>query len=332
MLPTYQRFHANDPAREQIDLRLIQQQELTVLNGSPQSILQHEFLLHLRVHLARVELIVISPHVLGGIHCGIRIHQQGIDVGPVFWVRRYPHAACHLKFLSADLEGLRDHVLNPLQGVRDAFHVVRRIEQNDHKFIASQARDRVDTSHTLHHPVRHRFKQFVTSAMAQAVIDELELVEIEKHDRYPAAVAIAVKQGLLDTLFQQYAVWQASQRIMKRHVPNAVFCVFTLYRYARNASGNINHLGLDLGWLAHLLGIQRKRPHDLAVMRQNGRRPARTKSVSISQGPVILPKRILRNIRNNDRLASIYRRTARADVRAEIGAVEDLHISVWKAG
>ena len=60
-----------------------------------------------------------------------------------------------------------------------------------HELVAAQARDRVAFAHAALEPIRHRAQQLVADVMAEAVVDELETIEIDEHDREPRAVSCA---------------------------------------------------------------------------------------------------------------------------------------------
>ncbi len=50
--------------------------------------------------------------------------------------------------------------------------------------------------------------------MAEAVIDELEVVQVDEHQRQVVAQACRPRQALLDPIVEQYAVGQTGQQVM----------------------------------------------------------------------------------------------------------------------
>ena len=64
--------------------------------------------------------------------------------------------------------------------------------------------------------------------MTQRVVDVLEAVEVEKHQRDLAAAAVGTRDRLSDAVRQQRAVGQAGQRVMVCHVHDALVGATTL--------------------------------------------------------------------------------------------------------
>ncbi len=60
--------------------------------------------------------------------------------------------------------------------------------QHQHELVAAQPRQGVDVAQSARHPARYAPKQIVTGIVTQAVVDELESVEVEVEHRAPSAV------------------------------------------------------------------------------------------------------------------------------------------------
>ena len=102
------------------------------------------------------------------------------------------------------------------------------------------------------------FKQFVAGVVAQAVVDEFEIVEIDEHHRHPAVVSLGMQHGLRQTVFEQGAVGQPGQRVMVGHEMNAVFGQLAFDRDAGDARGDIDEARLGVGRFAHRRRIHRE--------------------------------------------------------------------------
>src|SRR5512139_3880697 len=76
--------------------------------------------------------------------------------------------------------------------------IVVELLQHQHELVAAQPRQRVDVSQAARYPARHAAKQIVTCIVTEAVIDELESVQVEVEHRAPSAVPA----GPLDRMSQ----------------------------------------------------------------------------------------------------------------------------------
>jgi hypothetical protein len=64
--------------------------------------------------------------------------------------------------------------------------------------------------------IRHLAKQLVAGGMAAGVVDDLELVEVEEHQRMLAALAeVLGLQRLFQTMFELAAIGQLGQAVVR---------------------------------------------------------------------------------------------------------------------
>ena len=63
--------------------------------------------------------------------------------------------------------------------------------QQDGEFVAAEAGERIVLTQTRFEPARHRDQQLVADHVTEAVVDDLEAVEIEIERREPVAAARA---------------------------------------------------------------------------------------------------------------------------------------------
>ncbi len=102
--------------------------------------------------------------------------------------------------------------------------VARRADarDHDHELVAAHARDRVALAHAHEDAARHRLQQAVAQLVAERVVDGLEAVEVEEEHGELRAVAVRLRDGLLDAVAQQHAVGQPRERVVVRHVRDAL--------------------------------------------------------------------------------------------------------------
>ena len=85
---------------------------------------------------------------------------------------------------------------------------------HDGEFVAAEAGHRIDAAHHALQPLGHRAEQRIADRMAERIVDALEAVEVEEHDRELFAAA----ERLLHLVAEQHAVRQIGQRVVARHV------------------------------------------------------------------------------------------------------------------
>ena len=168
------------------------------------------------------------------------------------------------------------------------------------------------TRRRRHHALGDDLQEFVAGAVAEAVVDELEIVEIDEHHRRPAIVARARSHRLRQAILEQDAVGQAGQSVVVGHEMDAIFGALALDRDAGDVGGDVDEARLGRGRLAHRSRIHRERAERLAMMREDRRRPAGAKAVAASKLAIVRPQRIVGDVGDDDGLAAVSGRAARA--------------------
>ncbi len=82
------------------------------------------------------------------------------------------------------------------------------------ELVAAEARERVALADRRAQPLGDRAQEAVAAGVAEAVVDLLEVVEIEHHHGDPAALAARLAHRLAQAVEQQRAVGQAGQRVV----------------------------------------------------------------------------------------------------------------------
>ena len=90
--------------------------------------------------------------------------------------------------------------------------------EHHHELVAAQACHGVVLAHRGHQAPPHFLQQQVALLVPQAVVDQLEVVQVDEHQRALALRALATAQRLLQAVEQQAAVGQAGQRVVVRQV------------------------------------------------------------------------------------------------------------------
>ena len=92
---------------------------------------------------------------------------------------------------------------------------MRLLAFEDHgELVAAQARQGAALVQAVFQALRHGADQQVADVVAEAVVDVLEVVQIDAQQRAAAAFTFGAGQRLLDALAQQQAVGQAGERVV----------------------------------------------------------------------------------------------------------------------
>ena len=105
------------------------------------------------------------------------------------------------------------------------FVVAVQAHAHHHELVAAYARDGVFATHAALQPARHFLQQQVAVVVAQGVVDELEVVEVDEQQRAVLALACAGGAGLLHAVEQHAAVGQAGERVDEGQVADLLLGV-----------------------------------------------------------------------------------------------------------
>ena len=83
------------------------------------------------------------------------------------------------------------------------------------ELIAAEARHGVRGARRLDDALRDRLQQAVAGVVAERIVDVLEVVEVEEHDRDEALAALRQGERVLHAVAEQVAVRQQRQRIVE---------------------------------------------------------------------------------------------------------------------
>ena len=86
--------------------------------------------------------------------------------------------------------------------------------QDDDEFVAAQTADRVGAAYAAGQALGHFLQYRVADGMAEAVVDALEAVEVDKHHGHLAMLAPRRRQRLLQAVEKQHPVGQVGQVIV----------------------------------------------------------------------------------------------------------------------
>ena len=124
-----------------------------------------------------------------------------------------PNAGVDERHIAADVERFGDHIDQPV-GDESALGLGHQVFADQHELVTTEARHGIDFPHDRRDSLGTIHQQGVPGGVTEGVIDALELVEIQEHDRDAVSVPPCPLQCSLDLLHQGSAVVQARQGVM----------------------------------------------------------------------------------------------------------------------
>ena len=195
----------------------------------------------------------------------------------------------------------------------------------DDELVAAEAAHRVVAPHRLAEPVRHLLEQAVAGGVAEAVVDHLELVEVDEQHGRPRVVAGRAGQRLLDAVEQEGAVRQPGEAVVHRLVLEAGLGPAPLYRDGGEVPAPLEHLQLVRARAAGLGVEDGDRAEQLVDTRQRHRqRPAAHQPVRRHDVVAKGPARVGRDVLEHDQLGVRHPQRP-AELGLGVAVVEEQH-------
>jgi hypothetical protein len=211
VVPAQERLDARDLPVVEGDHRLVDEPQLALVERLAQRPLQLQALDRLAAHRGVEDLAASLAELLGAVHGRIGVAQQRVRVDA--FARR----------AAGDADARRDVARLALddqriaQGLGEPAGDAQRVVLADHagqqhgELVAAEPRDDVVGAQAARQALGHRADQPVAGAVAERVVDDLEVVEVdEEHGDAPGAPAEIAGQALEE----QLAVGQAGERVV----------------------------------------------------------------------------------------------------------------------
>ncbi len=158
----------------------------------------------------------MPPGALGRIQGSVGIPHQGLTVGAIPGVKGDTHGETDIDLVTIEVEGVGvegEQALAEADQIREALVSIRRRE-DQHEFIAPQTAQGVFRPQVPGQALPHVPEQLVAQGVATAVVDVLEVIQVEVEYRQMALVALGLGDLLRQAVQPQQAVGQASERII----------------------------------------------------------------------------------------------------------------------
>ena len=191
VLPAHQRLDADSRPLASSDDRLVVEHELLALDGALQVREQLEPLEHRCLHARFEDLVAALAVRLGDVHRDVGVAQQSVGVVRTRRGRSIaiPMLAPHEQLLAVEREWRRAAPRRCARRPSIASSASATSSSRMRELVAAEAGDGVGRAQARLHALGHLGQQPVAGGVAEAVVDALEVVEVEEQHGDAAAGA-----------------------------------------------------------------------------------------------------------------------------------------------
>ncbi len=198
-MPAQQGFRSDGSTAAQIDDRLVEELHAMLVHGAPQPRLHVDPFERGGVHVVGVETKLVGTELLGPVHGDVRVTEQGVVLIPVSG----ENADADTR---GDVHRAPGHPDRSFQGFEDGVRLTGKLPgifdvgSQNRELVAAEAGDGIPRSDRAAKPCGDFAKDDVPCSPAQAVVDALELVEVDEQQGNDALVVKRGSHGLLDAI------------------------------------------------------------------------------------------------------------------------------------
>ena len=212
MLPAHERLHAAHPAGPHVDLGLVVHDELPP-DGAVQRTLELEPFVGLLVEPGGVHGVGVPPLVLGAVHGGVGVLQQGVRLLAVPRVESHADAGRDVELVLAEVERLPER-RQQLAGDAHGVVLLLQLGEEHDELVATHAGDCVALANGVLEALGDQLQELVAGRVPEAVVDLLEAVEVEEHHGCLAVLLVGGGHGDGDLVVEQVGAGQAGEVVV----------------------------------------------------------------------------------------------------------------------
>ncbi len=111
-------------------------------------------------------------------------------------------------------ERVLEAIEKSLGEVDDVSVLAAAVGDEEREFVSAESCQRVVLAQASLKPLDHGFEKVVAHGVAQTVVDVLEPIEVQEHDRHCTIGLVGLHQGALEPVLEQETIAHAGQRIV----------------------------------------------------------------------------------------------------------------------
>ena len=216
MLPADQGLHPGGAHVAQGNSGLIGEEELVVLERFAQVHLEFHAVLEGVLHAGLKHHVAILTVPLGAVHRNVGIAQELLGRGVLAHGNSDARRHGQLSLLvRPELERLLERIEQAL-GDQLGTRGQRELLGDHDELVATEASQRIGVADHAIQPGGDRSQELIADAVAERVVDRLEVVEIDEQRRHRRLTAARAGEHLLDAVQDQCAVGEPGQRVVRR--------------------------------------------------------------------------------------------------------------------
>ena len=197
---------------------LVAQEELLPGDGPPEVRLHGQQVAGAGEHGPGEDLEAVAPGLLGLVHGQVGVAQQVFRGVGLVRVQGDAQAGGELDVVAVHGQRHGQGLADALDGL-DGLARGDELLQQDHEFVAAEARNRVQPAHAFAQHFGHGHEHLVAKGVAKAVVQDLEAVQVQKDQgEVVGLAAVGALHGLAHAVQAQGAVGQGGQRIVQGQV------------------------------------------------------------------------------------------------------------------
>ena len=223
----------------QRDDRLVVQPQLVAVDRTAQVVLDPQPGDRPVAHRLVEQLVAGPPALLGPVHRGVGVADQLLGALAAAG-ERDADAGGDEVLVAGEHERAGEHRRDPL-GHLDRVVLAADVLEQHPELVAAEPGDGVACAHRLLQPRRDGGEQLVADVVAEAVVDQLEVVEVEEQDRGHERLRRAAER-VLEPVEEQHAVRQAGERVVERAVADLVLGGLALERVGEHVGQRLDEV------------------------------------------------------------------------------------------
>ncbi len=165
---------------------------------------------------------------------------------------------------AAELEGPVERAVDPF-GDRQRLLLVGELLDQDPELVAAEAGDGVAGAEVRAQPRRDRPQQLVALVVAEAVVDQLEVVEVEEEDAHGGSGVLGAGQRLVKGVDELGAVGKAGEGVVEDPVAKLVVGEAALDRVGEDVGGGLDEVDVLGGEVVGLGRVHVEDPEGILV-------------------------------------------------------------------
>src|SRR6185369_11570710 len=222
MPPAKQRLKTDDPSAADINLGLKVQLEFIVPQGLTQLVFQDDPVLVAGIDRRRIEIKTVLTVPLDLVHGDVGIAYESIRALAVIRVDGNADAGGRQEFIPCHNIGVLE-IIDDLVGNNSCICITMELGKQGGKLVPTLSGKSIAGADAVSQAEGHISEQFIPLGMPMGIIDQLETVQIDKHDCQPDAVPFCLHYGQLQPVPEKPPVRQMSQVIVQRLKTDGLF-------------------------------------------------------------------------------------------------------------